>query len=149
MPLKSGRQTPQERALIDAYVATGDKRRAGEAAGYASPLVAANHALARPAIAAEVTRLQLERISNELLPLAVDVHKQLLTSPTTPAGAKIQAVKLAYDRAFGSQDAAGGKEPHEMTGAELAAEIDKLKRRASDLAKPIVEVEQASDGVFK
>lgn len=148
MPLKSGRQTPQESVLIDAYVATGDRQRAGEAAGYAHPAKQASNVLARPAVAAEVARLQLERISNELLPLAVDVHKELLTNKATPAGAKVQAVKLAYDRAFGSQDAAGGKQPHEMTGAELASEIEKLKRRASDLATPILEAEPAADGVF-
>lgn len=148
MPLKNGRQTPQERALITAFVATGDKTQAGVAAGYAHPATRAGAALARPAIAAEVARLQLERIANELLPLAVDVHMWLLTEKAVGAGAKVQAVKLAYDRAFGSQDAAGGKQPHEMTGAELASEIEKLKRRASDLAKPIVDVEPGADGAF-
>lgn len=149
MPLKNGHQTPQERALIEAYVASGDKKQAGIAAGYAHPVTRANAALARPAIAAEVTRLQLERISNELLPIAVDVHMRLLTDPGVAAGARVQAVKLAYDRAFGSQDAAGGKEPHEMTGAELASEIEKLKRRASDLAKPIIDAEPSTGDVFK
>lgn len=148
MPDKSGRFTPKERTLVDVFVATGNKLQAGKAARYSEPLVAANHVLARPAIAAEVARLQLERIANELLPLAVDVHKELLTNKATPAGAKVQAVKLAYDRAFGSQDAAGGKQPHEMTGAELAAEIDKLKRRAADLATPVVDLEATADGVF-
>lgn len=122
---------------------------AGQAAGYAHPAKQASNVLARPAIAAEVARLQLERIANELLPLAVDVHKELLTGLAVPAGARVQAVKLAYDRAFGSQDAAGGKAPHEMTGAELAAEIDKLKRRAADLATPIIDGEVAADGVFQ
>jgi hypothetical protein len=149
MPLKNGHLTPQEQGLAAAYVATGSVRRAGEAVGYAHPLPAAHKALQRPAIAAEVTRLQLERISNELLPLAVDVHKELLTSKTTPAGAKVQAVKLAYDRAFGSQDAAGGKEAHEMTGDELAAAIDKLRMRQADLAKPIIDIEVVpTEGAF-
>lgn len=148
MPDKKGRQTHQERALIDVFVATGDKLQAGKAAGYAFPLQGASKALARPAIAAEVARIQLDRIQNELLPLAVDVHMWLLTEKAVGAGAKVQAVKLAYDRAFGSQDAAGGKQPHEMTGAELASEIEKLKRRASDLAKPIVDLEHGSDGAF-
>lgn len=148
MPDKTGRPTPQERAAIEAFVATGSKEQAGKAAGYAFPLQGASKALARPAIAAEVARLQLERIANELLPIAVDVHMELLTNKATPAGAKVQAVKLAYDRAFGSQDAAGGKQPHEMTGAELASEIEKLKRRKADLATPILEAEPGADGVF-
>lgn len=148
MAQKAGRRTPQQQVFVADYVAHGDAQRAAAAAGYSQPRSQGYQALAKPAIAAEVARLQLERISNELLPLAVDVHMELLTNQATPAGAKVQAVKLAYDRAFGSQDAAGGKEAHEMTGAELASEIEKLKRRAADLAKPVLEHEPSPGDVF-
>lgn len=139
MPRKSGKQTPQERVFIDAYVARGDAKAAAEAAGYKLPGIAGNNVLARPAIQAEIVRLQQERIANELLPLAVDVHKALLTGANVPAGAKVQAVKLAYDRAFGPDDAARDKEPHEMSAEELAEAIDKLKRVASERAQPVID----------
>jgi len=114
---------------------------AGKAAGYASPLVAANHTLAKPAIAAEVIKLQTQRLVDEILPLAIEQHKALLANAATPAGAKAQLIKLAYDRTMGSQDAKGRKELHEMTVDELADELEQLKRRQADLARPILEGE--------
>lgn len=153
MPRKGGRQTAQEQRFIGAYVARGDATAAAKEAGYAHPRASASHALARPAIQAEIVKLQTERLFNDVLPLAVDVLVDLLKSPATPAGARVQAVKLALDRTLGSQDTASGKEPHEMTAAELADEIEKLKDRKAQLAKP-VEIEgqarqiQPESGVF-
>lgn len=148
MPDKKGRMTPKERVLMDVFVATGSVKQAGREAGYAH-VTAAHKALARPAVAAEVARLQLERIQNELLPIAVDVHVQLLTGANVPAGAKVQAVKLAYDRAFGDGAARPGKELHEMTGDELAAEIEKLKRRKATIEARDVSAEPApADDAF-
>jgi len=152
MPRKGGRFTPQEQTFVAEYVATGSKRAAGEAAGYASPLVKANHVLSRPAIAAEVARLQLERLQNEILPLAVDVHKELLTAKGVPAGARVQAVKLAYDYVFGDNDKHDGKELHEMSAEQLQTQLDKLRRQQARIiaAEAVVtDVEQAPGaGVF-
>lgn len=150
MPLKNGRFTHQEQTLIREYVATGSKLMAGKAAGYSSPLVAANHTLAKPAVAAEVIRQQTQRLVDEILPLAVDQHKALLSDTRTPAGAKAQLIKLAYDRTMGSQEGKGRKELHEMTVDELAEELEQLKRRQADMAK-VVDVEVVdppADGVF-
>ena len=140
MPRKGGRQTPQERAFVGAYVATGDVQRAATEAGYSQPRSQGYQALARPAIAAEVVRLQTERLVNEILPIAIEQHKALLLAPSTPAGAKSQLIKLAYDRTMGSQEG-GRKEIHEMTAAELAQELDDMRRRQAELAKPILEGE--------
>lgn len=139
MPRKGGRQTPQERRFIGAYVATGDATAAARAAGYAQPHSAAHNALERPAIRAEIVKLQTERLFNEVLPLAVDVHIALLTGKDVPAGAKAQAVKLAYDRTVGLQDPDKRREPHEMTAEELAEEIQALKRVASDKAALVLD----------
>ena len=111
---------------------TGDVSEAARRAGYSHPN-AAGAALARPAVAAEVSRLQQERLFNDVLPLAVDVHIALLTSPHTPAGAKVQAVKLAYDRTLGAQDGPDRKPVEQMTPGELAAEIARLKQREAKL----------------
>jgi len=146
MPRIGGTLTPQEQACAEAFAATGSTTEAGEAANYAHPVFAASRTLARPAVAAEVARIQLERISNEVLPLAVDVHVALLRNPRTPAGALVQAVKLAYDRALGV-GAADGKEPHEMTADELARALNALKREQSDRAAPIIE-HQAEPSIF-
>lgn len=138
MPKKGGVLTPQEREYIATYVATGSTTEAGRAAGLAMPEKNASRVLARPAIAGEVARLQMERLTNEILPLAVDVHCRLLKDPKTPGGVLVQAVKLAYERALGA-GAMEGKEPHEMTADEIATALQALKREASNRAKPVIE----------
>jgi len=121
--------------------------RAAAKAGYAD-VSSGSHALKRPDVQAEIARLQTERLFNEVLPLAVQVHIDLLTSPTTPAGAKVQAVKLAYDRTLGVEGAANAKQPHEMTPEELAKAIAEAKLKAAtlenvkaDRARPVLEHE--------
>ena len=148
MPLKNGRLTPRERALVPAFVATGSAAQAGKLAGYSSA-EAAHNALARPAIRGEVVRQQLERLENDILPLAVDALKSLLTDKAIPHGARATAVKIALDRVLGSKDAGQGKEPHEMTADELAQEIDRLRSIKADKARPVLEAEPTPDpGVF-
>lgn len=140
MPKKGGTKTPKERAFLKYLGETGNAVESARRAGYAAPDVSACNNMQRESLRGDIVAAQLSRISNELLPLAVDVHKALLTDPRTPAAARVQAVKLAYDRAFGV-DGGNGKAPHEMTGEELAAEIDKLKRAAADRARPVIEHE--------
>jgi hypothetical protein len=149
MPLKNGMITPQENMYVQAVVRTGDPVQAAKEAGYKHPAQRAHDIAQRPAIQAEISRVQQERLFNEILPLAVEAHKQLLLDPRTPAGAKVQAVKLAYDRTMGSDEKAQ-KEPHEMSAAELATMLDKLKREASDRSKPaVIEHEPTPEpGVF-
>lgn len=138
MPLKNGSLTPAERKIIDAMAGTGDKAYAQSVANVSQPAI--SRALSRPAVQAEIVRLQTERLFSEILPLAVSQHKALLEDPRTPAGAKVQAIKLAYDRAFGAQEGAQHKEPHEMTGDEIARAIAELERVASERAKPVLDV---------
>ena len=133
--------TPQQRAFVTAYVANPDVKAAQRVAGYTEESGGGYKALRKPAIAAEVARLQLERISNTVLPLAVDVHIELLTNKNTPAGARVQAVKLAYDRAFGDGASDKMKEPHEMSAEEIAKALMALQREASERARPVIEGE--------
>jgi len=133
MPRKDGRLTPQEQRLAAAQAAVGDVSEAARRAGY-SHRNAAYTALARPAVAAEVARIQQERLFNELLPLAVEVHREILLSKTVPAGAKVQAVKLAYDRTLGLQEGADRKPLEQMTAEELAEEVRRIDKRAAEIA---------------
>lgn len=152
MPLKNGKMTPPEKAFTKVYAATGDATYSAQKAGYSSPQPRSSEMLQKPAIQAEILRLQTERLFNEILPLAIQAHVEILTDPKTPAGARTQAVKLAYDRTFGASDAANGKEPHEMTPAELARALAEAKLKAAalesvkaDRARPIVDVEPIDD----
>lgn len=151
MPNKAGRATPQERVFVERFAATGDKAYAAEKAGYAHPLIAAHKALARPGNQSEIARLQLERLFSVILPLAIEQHESALRDPGTPAGAKAQLIKLAYDRTLGADDKAAEKEPHEMTAEEIDARIAKLRQAAADRAKPVLELEavKPEPGVFE
>jgi phage terminase small subunit len=137
MPNKRGVQTPQERKFIATLSESGDPHGAAKAAGYAYPAQSAHHLMQRPAIQAEMVRVQLERLANKLLPLAVNAIERLLTDARTPAGAVVQAAKLVMDRTLGESD--GGKAPHEMNGDELARALDSLRREAADRARPVID----------
>jgi hypothetical protein len=123
---------------------TGDPTYSAAKAGYAHPQPRGSDAMARPQVQAEIVRLQTERLFSEILPLAVQEHKALLTNALTPAGAKVQAIKLAYDQTFGRDAAAAGKDPSEMNGDELASAIDRLYQERANRAKPVVQLEESS-----
>ena len=152
MPRKNGRLTPVEQTFATAYASTHDKAYAGHKAGMSAISGNANKALARPAVQAEIVRQTTERMFNEVLPLAVKQHIALLEDPKTPAGAKVQAVKLAYDRTLGAEGAGNDKQPHEMTPDELARatvearlRVAALESSTADRARPILEHEASEE----
>lgn len=144
MPIKGGRLTPKERAFAKHYAATGNQSFAAAKAGYAVPVQAGSELLSRPAVAAEAQRISLERLQNEVLPLAIERHLKLLTDKNTNGPALSKAIELAYKYGLSGENAAKDKQPHEMTGEELAEAIAALKRAAADRAKPVIDVEPNS-----
>ena len=144
MARRKGAISRQEQAFVSVMAATGDPTYAAAKAGYASPQPRGSQNMSRPNIQAEVARLQAERLFNEALPLAVERHIALLQNPLTPGNVQVQAIKLAYDRTLGRDDAGTAKDPSEMNGDELQAMIDRLRREAADRAKPIVDIEEDS-----
>jgi hypothetical protein len=145
MPRKGGKLTAGERSIAQSYAVTGDKAFAAVKAGLSVRAGTVDKALQRPAVQAEIARIQQEKLFNDVLPLAVAVHEAILRDPKAPAGARVQAVKLAYDRTLGRDEAFKGKDPHEMTPDELAKAIDELKRAAADKARPVLELEVVDD----
>lgn len=140
MPRKDGRLTPQERVFSRAVAETQSPQFAAHKAGYRGVSAPAN-VMARPAVQAEIARIQTERLFSEALPLAVNAVVSILQSETAPAGSRVQAAKLVFDRTLGTDEAGKRKEPHEMSPEELAAAIAELKRLAADRAKPMLEAE--------
>jgi hypothetical protein len=129
VPFKNGRLTPTEKVFVEHMARTGEQQYAAYKAGYSTPRVRGSELMAKPAVRAAVVARVEDLLFNELLPLAYEAHKRLLTDAATPAGARGQAVKLAYDRTLGSVDAGSvEKEPSEMTYDELQASIARLKR---------------------
>lgn len=139
MPVKSGKMTRQEKAFSVGMAETGNPVYAATAAGYAHPHQRAHGNLAKPEVQAEIRQLQLARLHNDLLPLAMNTLETALTSPAVPWGSKMVAVKITLDRVYSASDEAGRKDPATMTADEIAATLDRLKRELSDRAKPIVE----------
>ncbi len=107
--------------------------------------------MARPGVRAEVQRVALDMLHNEILPLALATHKRLLSDANVPAGAQLGATKLAYDQTLGADDGKAEKEPAEMTYAELQDSIERLKRQQdaiADQARNVTPLEQPDGDVF-
>lgn len=138
MPLKNGHLTAKERTFAERFAATGDGVYAASKAGYGQPGIRAAELKARPAVHAEIARRHVDLLFNELLPLAVEAHRKLLTDAAVPAGARAQAVKLAYDRTIGAAEGADAeKDPSEMTLDEIIKRTEQLQRERSDRAKDV------------
>lgn len=137
MPLKDGKLTHRERAFADRYAVTGDMVYAAEKAGYGSPQARGYELLRKPQVRARILATAQKKLDEEILPLAMNVHVEILADPKAPAGARMQGVKLAYDRTLGIQDGVMDKEPHEMTGEEIADAIGKLEAIAIGRAKTV------------
>jgi hypothetical protein len=137
MAEKSRRLTPQERTFVERVAATGDATYSARAAGYAQPQRDAWRAMQRPEVQAEIVRAEMARLTNEALPAAVGCLISIVSNGSAPAGARVQAAKVIIDRTLGDANAGNGKEPHEMTGEELARAIAELERIAADRAKDV------------
>lgn len=155
MPRKGGAMTRQEKKFSAAYADSGSARAAAVLAGWSPTSGASAKALSRPEVQDEVRRVQVARLNNTLLPLAVGALERLLTDKATPAGAVVQAAKLVMDKTgVGADLDPGDKAPHEMTGDELSRALERLRREAAERAKPIIDgqavdvTEHAESGVF-
>lgn len=134
---------------------TADAAYSGTKAGYKSER-AAYLALQRPAVQEEIRRAQVERLFQEALPLAVKTLCDIMADERQPAGARVQASKIALDRTLGDPNQAQSKQPHEMTPEELAKAISEaklaaaaLEHVAADRAKPIIEHDATpAPGIF-
>ena len=135
MPLKNGALTSGEKAVAEALAATGSLAYA-RAKSRLSPNHVARVA-ARPAVQAEIARIQTERLFSEALPAAVDCLVSIRRSDKAPAGARVQAAKVVLDRTLGSDEAAKAKDPAEMTPEELAGAIAELEAVAAGKAKVV------------
>ncbi len=132
MPLKSGRLTRPERAVAKAMAETGNVAFAAFSADVGKGAV--GKAVQRPAVQAEMARLQTERLFNEALPAAVGFLVQILGDSKAPSGARVQAAKVVIDRTLGNSEAGRPKEPHEYSGEDLAKAIAELEREAASRA---------------
>ena len=133
----------KHRAAVKAFAETSDKEYAAFKAGYSPASSVIDKIIRRPDSQAEIARIQTARLFNELLPLAVSAHIDLL-KPETPAGARAKAVDMAYKYTIGQTGGPDDKDPASMTAEELAresarmrAQVAMLEGLAGDRARPI------------
>lgn len=144
MPLKNGKLTRREKSFSAVMAVTGDPTYSAAKVGARTPQARGSEMMARPAVQAEIRAQQLARLHNDLLPAAINTLETALTDKTVPWGSKMVASKIVLDRVYASNEGGAGKDASEMTGDELQAAIDKLRREASSRAKPILEHEESS-----
>lgn len=137
---KPKRMTRRERIAARVYAATGSVSAAAKQAGYAGH-PGASMALSKPHVQAEVARVQLERITTELLPLAVDVHARLLRDERAPAAARVAAVRLAYEYGSRLGLATDDKPIDQLSAAEIAERIERLQAARAERARPIIDAD--------
>ncbi|QIG74368.1 hypothetical protein EVC08_056 [Rhizobium phage RHph_N65] len=145
MPRKGEQWTAQERVFVNNMAATGDKTYSATQAGYKHPAIKAHAVLARPAVQEEIRKEQLARLFKEALPAAVNCLVSIITDSKAPAGARVQASKVVFDRTLGAAEGAEAKEPHEMTSEEIAKAIAQLEQVAFERAKPVENAQSAQE----
>ena len=150
MPLKNGHITRQERRFAEQYAMSGDTTYSASKAGYVQ-IGGGSRALQRPAVQDEIRRLQMARLFNDALPLAVSTLITIMGDDKAATGARVQATKIVLDRTLGSQEGAQTKAPHEMSTEELQAELAASKLRLAalestkaDRASPVIEASAAN-----
>lgn len=117
---------------MERYAATGDGIYAAEKAGYASPKQRASQNLAKPAIQVAVARdvgRRLDRMTPKLLGRLEDI----IDDPASPAKQLIDISKTLLPFWKANQTGADAKELHEMSAAELHADIVARKARIAEL----------------
>ncbi len=135
MPLRSGALTPIERNIAETMAELGDVQLVSVKLSVSDRTI--RYALQRPEVQALIAAQQRALVVTELLPLANKAMRQVLESDRTPAAARVAAAKLVYDRAWGADAAAAGKQPHEMSRDELGAAIARLEAAAAERAKDV------------
>jgi len=129
-----------EKTFVGHMARTSDASYAAYKAGYGTPRSRGSELMAKPAVRNAVIAEAERILRDELLPLALETHKRLLTDKATPAGAQLGATKLAYDRTLGVDDGKASKEPSEMSYDELQASIEELRQAQDALAAGAVDV---------
>lgn len=137
MPRKNGGFNAQEKRFVDVQAATGNPVYAAAMAGYRHPGPRATQNMLKPAVQTAVKTEQMRRLTNELLPLALDTLQTALTDDKVPWGAKMTGVKITLDRVYGADDKGERKDPSEMSADELQQAIERLRQEAGNRAKTI------------
>lgn len=135
MPLKGGRLTPQELRLAAAHAGGVEISEAARRAGY-SHVQSAHNALRRPEVAAEVARVQRERLTREGLPLAVDALISIVSNDKQPGNTRVRAAQVILENTRQEDDKSAANVA-ELLPEALAAELARLREQEASLRQAI------------
>jgi len=154
MPDMKGRLTGMEREFIKHMARTNDATYAATKAGYKHPVSLGSRMAAHPLIR-EATFATVQRfLKDQGAAIGVYTLAELAVDTAIPAGIRRAAASdLAKLSGVGVEEAAAGKELHEMSLDELRANASKLERQReamlraiSDQAQPVID--QPKEDVF-
>lgn len=128
---------------MEHYAKTGDPTYSAAKAGYAHPVQRAAQNLGKPAVNDAIRAAQAARLTNDELPLAIDVIHNVMMDEKQPGRTRLDAAKFVVLQTIGRDEGKGSKEAHEMTGDELQAALDRLRREAADRARQVIEHDPA------
>ena len=143
MPLANGELTRSEQAFIKRFAECGDRETAERYAGIA--VGSGYQVLARPEIQRQIALQHLARLTNDALPVAVDVLIRCMESDAAPWSARVAAAKVVIGETKPAETSGSDKPLAEMTAEELAAAIDVLESRKSALAQDVTPASGSSD----
>lgn len=89
----------KEARLITGLLRRLDPVEAARNAGYGEPEISVYEVLGRPHVQEALKARALRHVFGRLLPTALRAHDELLSDPSTPASARMQAIKSVYDLA--------------------------------------------------
>lgn len=142
MPYKNGRITTLERQVARLAVEPPTAEAVAHKLGRDSGQI--RSVLGRPAVLTEIARIQEERLVRDLLPIALDVLRDIASDARAPAGARVQAAKVIVDRSFTQAGIDGGKagdDQSQMTPEQIGRAIAELERARADLLRPVIEAQ--------
>lgn len=135
-----------ERKFASTYAETRSTVYSAAKAGYARPTVQGAETLAKAGVQEEIRRRLVQRLHEEAAPLAVATLCQIMGDERQPAGARVQASKIALDFTLRDTEQGASVSPHEMTPEQLARAINHGKLKvaafehvAADRAKPVID----------
>jgi len=134
MPRKNGHLTPQELTYVEVYAATNDRKYAADKAGYKRQMKSSYDKLNNPIILQEIRKVQMARLCNTLVPLALDHFEDTLNDAKAPVRDKTMIGKIVLDHAKHLSDDAENKNLHELTSDEIQAMLADLRREQASRA---------------
>lgn len=144
MPLKNGRVSNNERVFMEQTAATGNPVYAAAIAGYKHPAPRASQNLSNPEIVAGIRALQMKRMSNEALPLAVSTVVRAMTEPGVPWAQQLKAADITFKYVLANGEESDLKALHEMTGDQLTGAMSLLRARLDALNVNVIDHDETS-----